>query len=70
VNDTWPKKIMEQQAEIERLRADLTKWKARSQLMAAWMRVEGCRDFGSLWSAFVYDKSDAGSWFDDDGVPR
>ena len=59
-------------AEIERLRSELTKWKARAQVMREWMDCEQIDVAGApyAWDEFVNDKPEAAAWFDEEGAPR
>jgi hypothetical protein len=58
--------------EIEQCRGELSKWKARAQLMREWMldrELSGC-DAAIAWWAFVEERPEAAGWFYDDGTPR
>jgi hypothetical protein len=57
---------------IFQVSADLSKWKARAQVMREWMldRELGGADAAIAWWAFVEERPEAGDWFDDDGVPK
>jgi hypothetical protein len=65
-------RIEKQQAEIDRLRQQVTQRGARMQVMREWMldrELNGC-DAAIAWWAFVEERPEAAAWFDDDGVPR
>jgi hypothetical protein len=56
-------------AEIERLLAVVTKWKARAQVMRDYLtRYSGPST--TLWRDFCRVRPEAAAWFDEEGVPR
>ena len=61
--------VKDQQAEIERLRNDITKWKARAQAMREYLGAYGTGSV-TLWRDFRRTRPEATGWFDEDGVPR
>jgi hypothetical protein len=64
----WPEDVEEFEQcaeEIERLRSDLAKWKARAQVMRECLLAPAI-----TWDELVDEKPEAADWFDENGVPR
>jgi hypothetical protein len=55
--------------EIERLRADLSKWKARTQVMRDYL-TQYSGPSTTLWRDFCRVRPEAVAWFDADGAPK